>query len=652
MIHQGADMLSVSQGFVVPELPLDDITVLTQLARDARGDVLRMTTLAGSGHPGGSLSSMDIYMMLFLGANVDPKCPRLPGRDRIIVSHGHTSAGLYAALGRTGFILPEDATTSFRQFGSVFEGHPSTSIPGVEWASGNLGQGLSVGCGMALAARYTGHSYRVYVVLGDGEQQKGQLSEAQRWASHHKLGNLTAIIDCNGLQAMGSTKYVMQQDLAAEYSAHGWQVLSVDGHDFSELYSALHESAQSETPSVILARTIMSKGVHFMEDRFEYHGQVLSKASCSRALECLGLNQQVEAASESSGRSDFSSYNTDYPETRVNPGSQRLYRTGDKVACRDAFGNALADIVQANLQFGPPIVAIDCDLNASVKTDILASAAPDRLIQCGIQEHHAASMAGGLSVSGVIPFFADFGVFAIGETYNQQRMNDINHTSVKLVCTHCGLDVGEDGKTHQCVDYIGLFASMFGWKLIIPADANHTDHIVRYMATTPGNIALATGRSKVPVIEDIDGSPVFGEDYSFEYGRADWIRSGGDGVIVTYGTLTAKAIRAVDELDRLGMRIGVLHVSCPLDLDNESIIKAARTGLLMVYEDHQIRTGLGSIVGTFLMKKGIQCKFDHLAINRYGGSGSPEALYKDQGLDTESLVSRITLLLENKLAHR
>ena len=636
----------MGNGFADPQLTAEEIDCLQSRGRIARGDVLRMTTTAGSGHPGGALSSLDIYLTLLAGARVSPEDCRAPARDRIVISHGHTAAGWYAALAQMGFIPREELLATFRRHGSPFEGHVTTGVPGVEWTSGNLGQGLSVGCGMALATRYTRREYQVYVVMGDGEQQKGQLAEAQRFAAHYSLSNLTAIIDCNDLQATGTRSEVMAQDLAAEYTAHGWQVLVVEGHDFGALHAALHEARQTDAPAVLLARTVMGKGVSFMENCDAYHGKILAPDECAKAEAELGVEPCAPLPEARQPARPAAFRGAESPvEERVIAGPPRVYPAGAWVENRAACGQALADLARHNLASGLPLVVLDCDLGPSVKTELFALAAPDHFIQCGIQEHHAAAMAGGLSVCGVLPFFADFGVFALEETYNQQRLNDINGTSIKLIATHCGLDVGEDGKTHQCLDYIGLLANLFNWQLVLPADANQTDRTVRYMATTPGNIALAVGRSKLPVLAKADGTPFFDEQYSLAYGKADWLVRGKDATIVTYGTLAHRAVECARLLQEAGLAVGVLNVSCPLAPDTEALAEAAQTGAIVVYEDHHLRTGLGSLLGAWLLEAGLSCRFRRLGVSGYGGSAAPQALYRDQGLDVSSLAQHVRMLI-------
>jgi transketolase len=625
--------------FAAPALTAEHRERLADAARRLRRDILVMTTRAGSGHVGGALSSIDILLVLYAAADIAPESADDPARDRIVVSHGHVSAAVYACLGLAGFLDPADALAGFRRAGSPFEGHPGASVPGIEWASGALGQGLSVGCGFALASRFAAVPWHVYVVMGDGEQQKGQIAEARAFAAARGLSNLTAIVDCNRLQATGAVADIMPQRLEALYAASGWAVCRADGHDPADLYAKLRACRSADRPGVILADTVMGKGVSFIEHRVACHGAPLAPADLDRALVELGLPAEDPSAGPPAAdrrpptpRSPAAPP----PETRIALGPPARHPAGRTVDLRAAWGNAIADLVKRN---AGSIAVLDCDLGPSVKTDAVRDARPERFIQCGIQEHHAASMAAALSRAGVLAFWADFGVFALDEVYSQLRMADMNRASVKIIATHCGLDVGADGKTHQCIDYIGLAASLMTFRLIIPADANQMDAAVRYVATTPGNFIVACGRSPWPVIAAPDGRPFFGEAYAFVYGAPDWLAAGEDGVIVTCGAMAHRALAARPLLEAQGIRAGVLNVSCPLALDLDALRGAARTGYLLVYEDHHRATGLGARVASACADLGLACRVRTLGISAYGGSGAPEELYARQGLGAQDCAA-------------
>jgi transketolase len=241
----------------------------------------------------------------------------------------------------------------------------------------------------------------------------------------------------------------------------------------------------------------------------------------------------------------------------------------------------------------------------------------------------------------ILTFFADFGVFGVDETFSQHRMGDINHASIKLICTHNGLDVGEDGKTHQCVDYIGNMLNLFGFKILVPADANQADRITRYVATNHGNMVINMGRSKLPVITDESGKPFFGEDYTYEYGKADWLRKGSDATIITCGTMVGRAISAADRLKTEGISVGVLNISSPNAIDIEALAQAAATGFIVTYEDHSVYTGLGSVICSNMAENGLWARVKKLGITQYGGSAAPDIQFAKQGLDVDSLIKAI-----------
>jgi transketolase len=618
---------------------------LSELARLARGDILKMTTLAGSGHPGGSMSSIDFYLVLYSYANVHPQSPSDPNRDRIVISHGHTSPGVYAALGRIGFFPIEAAIINFRKAGSPFEGHVEKGVPGVEWNTGNLGQGLSAGCGFALGSKILKNGFHVFVAMGCGEQQKGQISEARRFAIKYGLDNLTVIIDYNCRQISGVTQEIMPQNISKNFESDGWRVMEVNGHQFQKIYTAFREATLSKHPTAIIAHTIMGKGVSFMEGKEEFHGRALTLEEYKKAVQELGVEDDLERYQKIRewGTLSFAGRKYLVKTPSIQIGSPRNYGKDQKLDNRSAFGNALVDIAKANAREDSPlpVAVFDCDLASSVKTAGFAKQFPDHFFQGGIQEHNTATIAGAISTLGLLSFFADFGVFGVDETYNQHRLNDINETNLKLICTHNGLDVGEDGKTHQCIDYVGVIQNLFGYKIIIPADPNQTDRVIRYVAKTHGNFLVVMGRSPIPILLTEEGAPLFGTSDEFQYGHADLIRNGKDAAIITTGGMVYRAFQAWQKLREKGVGVQVINISCLSDLDKEAILKAAKTGIIITYEDHHIQTGLGTLIANVLAEHGLGIRFRKMGITRYGSSGKPDDLYQMQGLDVESLVQAV-----------
>ncbi len=627
-------------GFDAP-LTDEEFDQLADIARRCRGAVLTMTTLAASGHPGGSMSSMEMYTLLFHCARLRPAEPGWPERDRVLVSHGHTSPGVYTSLASAGFFPMNEAVAHFRQYGSIFEGHVERSVPGVEWSTGNLGQGLSVGVGMALGARLTGSPWQTFVAMSDGEQHKGQVAEARRLAAKEGLGDLTVVIDMNGIQISGRTADVMPVHVAQDYAADGWGVIEADGHDLRALHGAIAEAvSDAARPVAIVAHTTIGKGVSFMEDEAEYHGRGLTEEEYAKAMAELGLEPDLELARARRPEPvAVAAIAHETPPLRLDEGTPREYDLGTSTDNRSAWGTALKDIAETNPEL--PMAVLDCDLAVSVKTDAFAKVRPGGFIQCGVGEHNAATTGGALSASGVLTFFSDFGVFGCDEVYNQQRLNDINGAALKLAMTHCGLDVGEDGKTHQCLDYVGAFRNLFGWRVIVPADPNQTDRATRAAAGMAGNVALAMGRSKLPVIADAEGNPAFGGGYRFRYGRVDQLREGAHATVMVMGTPVAAAVLAADELRAEGIGVCVCSVPCPLHLDDADMELACSAPVLLTVEDHCVRTGLAASVTEWIALSGRSVRLVRLGVDGYRSSGPAGQLLSADRLDSPGIASAI-----------
>ncbi|AFG36008.1 transketolase [Fervidobacterium pennivorans DSM 9078] len=609
---------------------------LKRLSVQCRGDILKMTYVANSGHPGGSMSSIDMLLALYSFANVYPQDPWNEDRDRIVISHGHISPAVYSTLAAFGFVDRDEVIAGFRHPASIFEGHITRGIPGVEWTTGNLGQGLSAGVGFALAAKYKNKNYHVYVVMSDGESAKGQVQEARRTARKYKLDNLTVLVDYNDIQISGHAHEIMYVDIKAEFEAAGWKTVEIDGHDFEQILAALKIARDDGHPTAIIAHTVIGKGVDFMEDKPDYHGKPLNKEELEKALAQLGIENDVEKYLEMRKKLPVETHKKIklYYDVRLDAGKARVY---DKATDnRSALGRAIADLAVIN----DNVVAVDCDLKGSVKLDFLDKERPDRIVEIGVQEHNAAALAGAMSADGIVTFFADFGVFGIDETFNQHRLNAINNTNLKVVVTHCGIDVGEDGKTHHALNYIGAPLAWYGFKVIVPADPNQTDRVVRYIAKEYGNFVVAVGRSKVEPIRKEDGSLFFDENYEFKYGKMDILRDGTDGVIYAIGSAVPHALKAHEILKSKGLNFAVINVSCPYDLDEEVLRKYSN--FVVTVEDHNVLNGLGSLIAQKLFEMRIlPGRFIKLGLDDFPVSGDAKLLFKIYGLSGERIAETI-----------
>lgn len=269
---------------------LKSIDSLKETARRVRRSIIEMTTLAGSGHPGGSLSATDLLVALYeTELNYDAKKPNWLKRDRFVLSKGHAAPALYAVLAEEGF-FPKAWLKTLRKMDSKLQGHPSRlDTPGVEVSTGSLGQGLAMANGMALAEKIDEASWRVYSILGDGECEEGEIWEAAMLAAHYKLDNLVAIVDQNGLQIDGLVAKVMRVNpLAEKFKAFGWHAIKINGHDYKEILAAFKEARNTKgKPTVIIARTVKGKGVSFMENKVEFHGKCASPEQCTAAFKEL-----------------------------------------------------------------------------------------------------------------------------------------------------------------------------------------------------------------------------------------------------------------------------------------------------------------------------------------------------------------------------
>jgi len=319
----------------------------------------------------------------------------------------------------------------------------------------------------------------------------------------------------------------------------------------------------------------------------------------------------------------------------LNPGPRIVYPPDANTDMRSAFGAALADIFRRNRDKCP--VIFDCDLRDSLKLGGIARDCLEALIECGIAEQNAVTVAAAAAKAGLPAFFADFGVFAIAEVYSQLRMADINQAPLKIFATHCGLDVGEDGKTHQCLDYLSLPRNLRHMEVLMPADPNQADAMTRYAAVSSSAVCVCMGRSKTPVLTDANG-----ELLTFIGAESGlWLRQGADAVVVTMGGMAARALQTPENM-------GVYVIVRPGEFDDAQMDEVMQSPVVVTYEDHFVENGLGSIVGLYLLEHGYRGRFSRLGVKSYGVSASPEELYRREGLDAASLIEYLNLMIRNE----
>ena len=619
-------------------LPSDQLALLKTFSKSCRRSILEMVTNAQSGHPGGSLSCIDFLSLLYLERIAESNEP-------VVVSNGHISPAVYSVLAELGVIPKERVIQTFRKPEDLYEGHVNRKISGVWYGTGPLGIGSSVAAGLALGKKIKKEVGYVFLLMGDGEQQEGQVYEMMNFAAKYKLGNLVAFIDENEVQLSDSLKEIMPMNIRGHYEAAGWQVLEVDGHDFEAMARAL-ESAMKETerPSVLLARTVMGKGVEFMEaaglaKKADWHGKAPKKEETEAALKLLELSEEEVKNLKDGLKKLRVKISTKYgiEVGAIKTGEAKTYEPGVMTDCRSAYGNALLDLAR----FNPEVLALTADLSESVKTDGVKKNFPERHIECGIAEQHMVSTSGGLSLLGLVPFCSTFGAFMTSRAKDQARVNDINETNVKMVATHCGLSVGEDGPTHQVIDDISSFAGFFHTGIFEPADPNQCDRIIRAVAAMKGNVYVRMGRAKIPVICKEDGTTFFGGDYVWGPGKADLVRRGKRATIVASGPMVTKALEVAEKLGD----IEVIAVSSFIPFDSETIVESAKkTGRVLTVHDHNIDTGLGSFVQEVLFEAGVQVPVKRMGVSAYQLSGTADALYEKAGLSVQAIEEEVLKL--------
>lgn len=636
-------------------LSREEIKNIELFARSCRRTIIEMTTEAQSGHPGGSLSSIDYLSLLYT-------CIISHTNDPVVISNGHISPAIYALLAELGTVPKKDVIDNFRKIGSQFEGHVSRQVPGVWYSTGPLGAGISAASGFALAQKLQsqkGNSStsirikKVFATIGDGESQEGQVYEMMNFAAKYELSNLIVFLDYNQVQLSGGLKKIMPLRPAALFAAAGWEVISVDGHNIKKMWKALSRAYTIKNkPVIIIGHTVMGRDVSFMEQegkKFQatWHGKAASEEEAQKALSELTFTPKEEQILNNFKKQ--LKFQTEKPKflksltkLPIKIGKPQTYSPKEMLDCRSAYGNALLDLAKLNKN----IIALTADLSVSVKTDLLKAKFPERHIECGVAEQQMVSCAGGLSLSGYIPFVSTFGAFMTSRAKDQARVNDINQTNVKMVATHCGLSVGEDGPTHQAVDDMGSMLGLFHTMELEPADPNQTDHMIRYIASHYGNFYMRMGRHKIPVLTKENGTPFFDAKYKYTYGRCDRLREGNDLTLAVNGSMVYQALEAYSELKLQNIHVEIIIVSSIKQFDATLKKSLQKTKRLLTVEDHNTKSGLASQLALYLQKEKIVLqKFDIMGVDEYQTSGTAEELYERAKISPNYIIKKCEAML-------
>ena len=613
---------------------------LKDMARDMRAYALLAIHAGGSGHPGGSLSAMDLTAALFGSElNLDPKGPRWACRDRVIYSGGHKAPALYVGLAAAGYYPMEDVIT-LRQCGSSFQGHPHClKLTGIEVSSGSLGQGLGIGVGQALALRLDKCDSRVYVVMGDGEQQEGSIWEAAMSASNFKLDNLCAIVDKNRLQIDGWVEDVMNIDpLAEKYRAFGWHTIEIDGHDMQQIADAFDEARNTKgKPTVIIANTVKEKVDELLAKAAEHGKQVAA---------------EIDAKHPSFGDSYWWN-EAENMKVEMDP-------------TRMGFGRALKRIGEDER-----IVTLHADISKSICITEFESDNPERLnrvFSTGIAEQNMMQVAAGLAMDGKIPITGTYGVFASGRPWDQLRTTVCyDNLNVKIAGAHGGVSVGADGATHEALEEIALMSVLPNMHVEAPCDSVETDRATEAcVLNVDGPAYIRYAREATPVVTNASTAYKFGIANvirfrgekanfmaAFEHALSTDHKDEGETLaIIACGQTVPEAMRAAWIIKKAkGIETRVLNVHTVKPIDRAAIIAAAeQIGTIVTAEEHQVG-GFGNIVAGVAAtrtKTDKPLKIAQIGVqDTFGESGKPWELMKLFQLTAEDIAKKALGILGN-----
>ncbi len=614
------------------------------------------TSQAGSGHPTSCMSAADITTVLFdKYITYDIKNPKNPNNDRFILSKGHASPLLYTLFAMSGG-LPMEELKTLRKFGSRLEGHPTPRFPYAEVTTGSLGQGLSIGAGMALSLRERISNFqfpisnvpKAYVLMGDGELAEGSVWEAANFASYYKLNNLVAIADINGLGQSQETMFDHHLDeYSARFSAFGWEVIAIDGHNFSEIDKAfsLAVNNKTEKPFVIIAKTQKGKGVSFLEGKEGWHGKALKKEELEKALGELGevsdnlrFTLKPPNVIPNSKGVILNSFQdpviTGIPKQVRNDNKQVQhdnYKIGEEIATRDVYGAVLGKLANTN----PLIYALDGDTKNSTFSLDFKKAHPDRFIECFIAEQNMVGVATGLSTQGKIPFVSTFAAF-LTRAFDQIRMAAVSKANVKFIGSHAGISIGEDGPSQMGLEDIAMFGALPNSVILHPSDAVSTAKLLPCMVSHIGISYLRTLRPKTPVLYDTN------EEFSIGGSKILCSTQNDILTVVACGITVHEALKAYQMLKNENIIVRIVDCYSVKPIDKETLIKSlqeTKKKIIISVEDHFDHGGLGDFVLDATSDVGAMVK--KMAVTHISRSGLKDELLDDAVISAKHIVEKV-----------
>ncbi|PIN92938.1 transketolase [Candidatus Pacearchaeota archaeon CG10_big_fil_rev_8_21_14_0_10_31_24] len=597
---------------------------LQDIATLIRRDSIISTTEAGSGHPTSSMSCADILSALFFEEmSYDIKNPDNPDNDEFILSKGHAAPALYSALIRSECI--KEDIKSLRKANSNLEGHPMPrSLKWIKVATGSLGQGLSIGVGMALASKLQKRKFRTYVLLGDSELAEGSNYEAVQLALHYKLNNLTAIADINRLGQRGET--IMGHDIESyksRFLGFGWNVLTIEGHNMTQILLALKQSKTSDKPTIILAKTLKGKGVSFLENKDEWHGKSVSKDRLQEALSELGNPKMPLISIRKPLKLS--------PQIRkISSPTLPIFKIGEGVATRSAYGKSLASLAKSN----PNILAVDAEVSNSTYSEEVKNETPEQFIETFIAEQNMIGISLGLSKKGFNPFASTFSAFLI-RAHDQIHMASLSSANFTICGSHAGISIGQDGASQMSTEDISFFRSLDGSVIFYPSDANSTAKLVKQSLHNKFITYIRTTRAKTPVIYNEKQLFPIGEFKVLKESKKD------KAVLIGSGITLHECLKAHNFLKSKNKNMAVIDLYCIKPLNIKKLISFIKKhgNCIIVSEDHGKAGGIGEMLSSSLANTNI--KITSLAVNGIPHSAKPEELLEKHKINWKAIVQAV-----------
>jgi len=599
---------------------------LQDIANILRRDSIIATTAAGSGHPTSCMSAAEIMSVLFFNEmSYDVKNPNNPDNDEFILSKGHAAPILYASLFHSG--CTKNDLKNLRKFKSPLEGHPMPrSLRWIKVATGSLGQGLSVGIGMALASKIQKRKFKTYVLIGDSEVTEGSIYEALQLGLHYKLNNLVAIIDVNRLGQRGETMVGHDiKEYKKRFSSFGWTTITIDGHNIKQILNAFKKANSSKNPTIIIAKTFKGKGVNFLENKEGWHGKSVPEEQLQEALDQIP-NPNLPKINIKKPKSLSRTLTQKRTKLKSNN-----YEIGEEVATRSAYGSALANLAQSDSL----VLVVDAEVSNSTKSAEVKKKTPKQFIETYIAEQDMIGIALGLSKKGFNVFASTFAAF-LSRAHDQIRMAALSSASFTVSGSHVGVSIGEDGASQMGLEDIAIFRDLQNSIIFYPSDAVSTEKLTNLSSKIKEGIKyLRTTRPKTPTI--------YKNSETFKVGdfKIPKNQKKSKVVLVGSGITLHESLKAYNILKKNKINTSVVDLYCIKPFNSKKFIKFVKKHgkKIIISEDHFREGGIGEMLAEEIANSGIKIK--HLYVKGIPHSGKAKELLKQHKIDSSAIVKAV-----------